>query len=160
MSYKHLTISERCCIYQFKDSGMGIRTIAKALHRSPSTISRAINRNRIETGSRGRFYRYFPNKAQELYTFRRLECHCKPLQDEKVLSYIEEKIKEHWSPEQIANRKTEDVSLLSTSSIYRMIHRKQIKQVGMEHLRRKGHFKRPTETKGKFNDKKAPKRSI
>ena len=42
-----------------------------------------------------------------------------------------------------------------------MIHRKQMK-ITMEHLRRKGHFKRPAETRGKFNDggrsiKKTPK---
>ncbi|WP_204245302.1 helix-turn-helix domain-containing protein [Erysipelatoclostridium sp. An15] len=52
-SYKHLTINERCCIYQFKNSGMTIRNIAKALHRSPSTRFREINRNKIETNSKG-----------------------------------------------------------------------------------------------------------
>ena len=33
-----------------------------------------------------------------------------------------------------------------------MIHRKQIKKITIKHLRRKGHFKRPAETRGKFND--------
>ena len=71
MSYKHLTINERCCIYQFKNSDIEVRTIAKALHRSPSTISREINRNIVESGGRRRFYRYYPNKAQDLYELRR-----------------------------------------------------------------------------------------
>lgn len=162
MSYKHLTINERCCIYQFKNFGMGVRTIAKALHRSPSTISREINRNKVESGSRGRFYRYYPNKAQDLYELRRKACHRKTINDTNVLGYIEEKIQLHWSPEQIANRNVEGISIPSTSTIYRMIHRKQIWQISMEHLRRKGRFKRPAEKRGKFNDggrtiKKRPK---
>ncbi|MDU1175600.1 MULTISPECIES: helix-turn-helix domain-containing protein, partial [Peptostreptococcus] len=37
MSYKHLTIEERACIYQFLNLGMSIRKIAQALKRSPST---------------------------------------------------------------------------------------------------------------------------
>ncbi|MCW6677530.1 helix-turn-helix domain-containing protein, partial [Aerococcaceae bacterium NML180378] len=43
MRYKHLTIDERSCIYQFKNLGMSIRQIAKTLKRSPSTISRELN---------------------------------------------------------------------------------------------------------------------
>lgn len=43
-----------------------------------------------------------------------------------------------------------------------MIHRKQLRTITMEKLRRKGQFKRPAETRGKFNDggrtiKKRPK---
>ncbi len=34
MSYKHLTIEERSCIYQFLNLGMSVREIAKALRRS------------------------------------------------------------------------------------------------------------------------------
>ena len=45
MSYNHLTIEERSCIYQFLNLGMSIRKIAQALKRSPSTISREIKRN-------------------------------------------------------------------------------------------------------------------
>lgn len=162
MSYKHLTMTERCCIYQLKNNGVSVRAIAKALNRSPSTISREINRNKIETGSKGRFYRYYPNKAQDLYESRRNKCHRKTITDTNVLNYIEEKINLYWSPEQIANRNVEGISIPSTSTIYRMIHRKQIKKIAMEHLRRKGHFKRPAETRGKFNDggrtiKKRPK---
>ena len=40
MNYNHLTINERCCIFQFIQSGMSIRQIAKALNRNASTISR------------------------------------------------------------------------------------------------------------------------
>ena len=40
MSYSHLTISERACVYQFRHAGMSIREIARALNRNASTISR------------------------------------------------------------------------------------------------------------------------
>lgn len=104
MSYKQLTINECCCIYQFKNSGMGVRAIAKALHRSPSTISREINRNKIESGSKGQFYMYYPHKTQDLYESRKKKCHSKTIIDTNVLNCIEEKIKLYWSLEQIANR--------------------------------------------------------
>lgn len=38
MSYKHITIFEISCIYQFLNLGMSIREIAKTIKRSPSTI--------------------------------------------------------------------------------------------------------------------------
>ena len=131
---------------------MGVRAIAKALHRSPSTISSEINRNKIESGSKGRLYIYYPHKAQDLYESRKKECHSKTIIDTNVLNYIEEKIKLHWSPEQIANGNEKVICVPSTSAIYRMIHRKQIKQITMKHLKRKDHFKRPAEKRGKFND--------
>ncbi|AUJ23242.1 hypothetical protein A21D_00127 [Virgibacillus dokdonensis] len=45
MSYKHLTTFERARIETLKDQGISIRTIAKKLNRSPSTISRELKRN-------------------------------------------------------------------------------------------------------------------
>ncbi|WP_156032244.1 helix-turn-helix domain-containing protein, partial [Sharpea azabuensis] len=51
MNYNHININERSCIYQFLTLGMSIRGIAKALHRSPSTISREIKRNSYRTWS-------------------------------------------------------------------------------------------------------------
>ena len=72
MSYYHLTIYERSCIYQFKKMGMSIREIAKALHRSPSTISREIKRNCYRSNGI-----YHPNTAQNKYSIRRKECHRK-----------------------------------------------------------------------------------
>ena len=86
---------------------MTIRNIAKALHRSPSTRFREINRNKIETNSKGRVYRYYIIKAQGLYESRRKECHRKAIHDANIFNCIEEKIRLHWSPEQIANRKKE-----------------------------------------------------
>ncbi|WP_234989789.1 hypothetical protein [Peptoniphilus asaccharolyticus] len=43
-----------------------------------------------------------------------------------VIDYLTVKINEHWSPEQISNRNTNEIhELPSTSTIYRMIHAKK-----------------------------------
>lgn len=160
MNYNHLTINERCCIFQFKQSGMSIRQIAKTLNRNASTISREIKRNSFESGSRGLIKKYLPKAAQKLSEQRREKCHRPIKYDDKVRDYVSEKLLKHWSPEQIAHRECE-YKLPSTSTIYRMIHRDDLKRVKMENLRRKGKFKRPAETRGKFNAgpsiKKRPK---
>ena len=46
MNYHHLTIEERCCIREFYKKGLSYRKIAELIGRSPSTVSREINRNR------------------------------------------------------------------------------------------------------------------
>lgn len=153
MSYKHLTISERCCIYQFKLSGMSIRQIAIALHRSPSTISRELKRNSDKTSSNCSITNYSPNKAQELANKRKANSYIKFKFDENTIEYIQSKLLDNWSPEQIAKRKTDEVQRVpSTSSIYRYIHKGLLNKVTMKNLRRKGNFKRPAERRGKFND--------
>lgn len=155
MSYNHLTIEERSCIYQFMKLGMSIRKISEALKRSPSTISREIKRNSSDIEvNKGRYRRYFPIKANEKYLDRRKDCHRKTKFSEIVLDYVANKINEHWSPEQIANRNiNQNIGIPSTSTIYRMIHSKKLPKTSMNNLRRKGKFKRPSETRGKFNDK-------
>ena len=117
MSYNHLTIEERSCIYQFLNLEMSIREIAQALKRSPSTISREIKRNssKIKVNRT----KYFPIKANDKYLDRRKDCHRKSKISKDVIDYLTAKINEHWSPEQIANRSTNVIKQVpSTSTIY------------------------------------------
>jgi len=66
--------------------------------------------------------------------------------------YIDSKLNQQWFFEQIANRKLNDnLDIPSHSTIYRWIHRKFLIDGDMKKLRRKGKFKRPTETRCKFN---------
>ena len=155
MSYNHLTIEERSCIYQFLNLRMSIRKIAQALKRSPSTISREIKRNSSKIKAcRGSYTKYFPVKANDKYFDRRKDCHRKSKFPKDVIDYLTIKINEHWSPEQIANRSTNAINQVpSTSTIYRLIHAKKLPKTNMKNLRRKGKFKRPAEKRGKFNDK-------
>ena len=119
MNYNHLTINERACVYQFKQMGLSIREIAKALDRSPSTISRELRRNYC-----GCKFKYLPHIAQEKYKQRRKNCHRKELITNDVKQYIESKILIHWSPDQIIKRKEKNKpNLPSLSTIYiKMLH--------------------------------------
>ncbi|WP_373215468.1 IS30 family transposase, partial [Peptostreptococcus anaerobius] len=141
--------------YQFLNLGMSIRKIAQALKRSPSTISREIKRNSSKIKvSRGSYTKYFPVKANDKYIDRRKDCHRKSNISKDVIEYLTIKINEHWSPEQISNRRTSVIhEMPSTSTIYRLIRAKKVPKTSMENLRRKGKFKRPAEKRGKFNDK-------
>lgn len=154
MNYCHLTIEERSCIFQFRKLGMSIREIGDALHRSPSTISRELKRNSYKSGEGYIITLYNPVNAQKKYEERRQSCHRKTGITEEIEDYLRDRIEEHWSPEQIANRPEPSMEYIpSTSTIYRYIHEHRIKRIHMKHLRRKGTFKRPAETRGRFNDK-------
>lgn len=148
MSHIHLTIEERCCIYNFIKAGLSIREIAKALERSPSTISREIKRNMHNIS-----HIYYPSAANKKYIERRKTCHRKSINNKETIDYIKDKIHLRWSPEQIyyRNKDKNNIYIPSTSTIYRMIHDKRIPKVDMINLRRKGKFKRPAEKRGKFN---------
>ena len=153
MNYIHLTIEERACITRFKEMKLSIREIARMINRNPSTISRELKRNSYKTGIRGSITRYVPTNAQNKYKIRRLNCHRPTKNNVQVISYISDKIQLHWSPDQIINRdednKPKDFPSLST--IYRWIHFGYIPKTQITHLRRQGRFKRPAETRGKFN---------
>lgn len=72
MNYNHLTINERACVYQFRELGMSMRQIAKALNRNVSTISRELKRNYC-----GCKYKYLAHIAEKKYNVRRKKCHRK-----------------------------------------------------------------------------------
>lgn len=148
MSYTHINIEERACIKKMKSEGSSIRAIARYLGRSPSTISREINRNKDNNGV------YHPVIAQKLYFERKDNCGRKIIIASAVREYINDKIDDSWSPEQIYFRsKIENLELdiPSFSTIYRWIHLGLIAKGDMKKLRRKGKFKRPQETRGRFN---------
>ncbi|MCR5523473.1 MAG: helix-turn-helix domain-containing protein [Clostridia bacterium] len=71
MSYKHLTIEERCCIRKYYKNGLIYRKIAEMIGRSPSTISREINGNRSFMNVKPA---YHPHTAQKKYLLRRSYC--------------------------------------------------------------------------------------
>ena len=104
MNYKHLTINERVVISQLKSSGYSIRKIAKFLDRSPSTISRELKRNSIQKGKKKPKAFYSAAIAQDKYIAHKSKCGRKCIDEESLVSYLKEKIEDHWSPEQISNR--------------------------------------------------------
>lgn len=151
MSYQHLSIEERCCIREYYRQGLSYREIARSIGRNVSTVSREIRRNRSFQLDRAYYY---PHTAQKKYQLRRKFCHRGMFRDEKVVSYVTERLRETWSPEQIAGTPCEGMDVPSFKTIYRWIDKKYILNGSRKVLRRKGR-KGALETRGKFNKGKS-----
>lgn len=92
--YRHLTSDDRIVIHTLLQVGKSRRCIAGLLGRSHVTISREISRN---TGARG----YRPKQAQQNAEVRQQKPRHRKM-TAAVIAYIEEKLREEHSPEQIA----------------------------------------------------------
>ena len=95
--YRQLTEEDRIEIYAMKQAGKEQKMMAAKLRVHPSTISRELGRN---TGLRG----YRPNQAQQKALHRRLTARKAVKMMPETIGYIESKLKEQHSPEQIAER--------------------------------------------------------
>ena len=94
--YTHLTYEERVRVSVMKQSGFGIRQIAREVDRSPSTLSRELLRNEAPPGT------YWPDTAAQLSRARRRRG-CKLDHFKALSSFVTERLSCHlWSPEQIA----------------------------------------------------------
>lgn len=147
MSYKHITINERCCIVEYLNLGWSLSKIAKELNRNKSSISREIKRNNLNG-------RYKAHVAQDKYENRRVKC--KPhgkISNASLVNYVQEKLNNHWSPEQISGRlKLEfNKQIISFSTIYSWLYKGILEHCSVDLLRRKGKSLKPRETRGKFN---------
>src|ERR1039457_4780632 len=98
--YQRLKFIEREEISREVAAGKGLREIARSIQRSPSTITREINRSVVDR----KFYRAFfaqgrSNKIlHQRHKNRKLDNN--PQLRKVVLNYLAKK----WSPEQIAKR--------------------------------------------------------
>ncbi len=113
MSYKHLTIEERCCLREYYKKGYSYRKIAELMGSNVSTISRELNRNFTHMYD---LPTYYPHTAQKKYLLRRSYCHRGMFQEQAKIDYIKEKLLLTWSPEQIANTPCE-LNMPSTRTI-------------------------------------------
>lgn len=143
--YKHFTTEERKSLQYFLSEGLSFRRIADILERSPSSISREVNRNKAKYKPQGKpdnkyWYNYW--RAQNLYIRRRREQKRFVLQpDTPEWEYIVRHLEQYWSPEQICGRWElcyPERKKLSVSTIYRAIKAKRFpKIIAKEHLRRR-----------------------
>ena len=97
ISPRYLSEDERVRIADFRREGAGVRAIAEALGRSPSTVSRELRRNRdLGCG------RYRPFTAQRMAAQRRTRSRPGKLAGDAVLrQFVQERLERRWSPEQI-----------------------------------------------------------
>jgi IS30 family transposase len=99
MSYHHLTRDERDVIYRMQFQGYCQAEIARCLGRHRSTIGRECRRNASFDG------RYWPGPAQTHANHRRrAHLHRPKTGHRRLMTYVEDRLKHYWSPEQIAGR--------------------------------------------------------
>ncbi|WP_236568149.1 IS30 family transposase [Nocardiopsis sp. FR6] len=107
-SGRYLRLQERLHIADRLRDKASIRTIASELGRFPSTISREVRRNRSYY-SKAKIYRYGPHVAHDRAVARRARP--KPgkiAQSPRLRDYIQRRLKQRWSPEQIAHQMRRD----------------------------------------------------
>ena len=163
MSYSHFSIEERISIKHLLAKGTSIRQIAKELKRSPSSILREIKRNSGELNDFGESYTV--KRAEQKHKSRVSQAHNIVQFPLEVVQIIEQRIKETWSPEQIAAfYKGQGFPCYKT--IYKWINEGTIVNGNKSLLRRKGkggwHETRGKATKGKSirkRDKRIYKRA-
>ena len=150
-----LTPAEREEISRGIAAGQSIRSIAVLLGRAPSTISREIKRN----GGRSQ---YRASKAdQAAWQRSRRPKSCKLAENPTLRRIVAEKLKLHWSPEQIAGwlkqRYPDDEnSHVSHETIYRTLFvqaRGALKKELQQYLRSKRAMRHPQRTSKKGGGK-------
>jgi len=114
--YTQLTQEQRYQIYAMKKVGFNQSQIASDLEIHKSTVSRELRRNE---GGRG----YRPQQAHQRALERRQERARRPRIHADLWAVVESKLREQWSPQQIAGRlKLERGSSVSHESIYGHIY--------------------------------------
>ncbi len=105
MGYKHISNDERETILKMRENCKTMEEIAVKLCRNRSTISRELRRNVSSTGE------YKAYLAQKYYENRRKDSK-KPykLEDVTLRNYVNNKLGQGWSPEQISGRLEADGS--------------------------------------------------
>lgn len=142
----HLTFEERRLLYRLKRKGKSNAEIAELMGKHRSTIYRELDRN---AGPRG----YGPRHAQGLADQRRLASRRPHRMDHPdVHQYVAARLKNYWSPDQIAGRARRDFPRaprrwLSRQTIYDWIRWRRPRWQKL--LRRSG---RPPEKRGKLTD--------
>lgn len=116
MNYTHLTQSERYQIAILNKAGHDQSEIARVMNRHASTISRELRRNR---GQRS----YRPKQAHEFSRTRLQACENGPRISEQTWAFVDERLSELWSPEQICGRlKERGLPSVSHEAIYQRIY--------------------------------------
>jgi len=119
MAHKHLSVEEREEIQQGLWRKESIRSIAKRLGRSHSSITREINKNLPPER-----WLYTPRLANErAREKRRNRGRTDRLKNEAIRQYVIDHVKQRWSPEQVAGRmKLESIGSISPEAIYQFVY--------------------------------------
>lgn len=119
MAYQHLSVEEREAIQEGLWRKESIRSIARRLGRSHSSLLREIRRNKPPLRNQ-----YTPRRAHERAEWKRhSRGRALRLKNETIREYVITHLKKRWSPEQIAGRMERDgVGTISPEAIYQFIY--------------------------------------
>ena len=146
MSYTHFTLEERKYLQKLLSEGLSFRKIAAILERSPSTISREVNRNRAKFKPKSTIdnkYWYNHWRAHNLCIRRRREQNRAAIMpDTDRWNYIIAGLKACWSPEEISgrwHRMNPQAKTICVSTIYRYVKLGKLPEISAKtHFRRHG----------------------
>jgi len=151
MAFKHLKPEEREVISQMYATGASNESIGAELGRAASTISRELRRNGV-----GEFY--FAVDAQKLAEQRRRGARAKSrkLNRPENLAYVQERLRQCWSPDQIAGRSRREFPenperTVSHQTIYNWLARDDHRRRWIVYLRRYPRKKRRTKSAGRVD---------
>lgn len=119
--YKHLSGAERKEIAFLLEKGYSLRDIGKIMRRGKSSIAGEIRKNSVKGV-------YDPKKAQHKAHVRRKYSKyqgMKIAENPELRRYVEEKLREDWSPEEVAGRLKEidkHVKYASRGAIYKFVY--------------------------------------
>jgi len=134
-----ISSGERDQIATLLASGVSLRKIALTLERSVSSISDEVKRNSIE-GS------YRSIAAQELSKQRNIQSRRNnPLKSAQIFSYVVDKLRCGWSPEQIAGRlkrENKGKNTLCHETIYRYIYSEEGRKKELVEYLVRHHYRR------------------
>ena len=119
MAHQHLSVEEREEIQSGLWRKESIRSIAKRLGRSHSSIVREINKNLPPE-----HFLYTPRLANErAQKKRKSRGRTDRLKNETIRQYVVDHLKRRWSPEQVAGRmKLDGIGSISPEAIYQFIY--------------------------------------
>jgi len=149
--YRHISKEERLEIAILLSKSYGIREIAGVLERSPGTISDEIERNSV-------MGIYDPKKAQyKAYSKRKHSKYqgMKVVQDDALRTYVREKMKDDWSPEEISGRLKEidkDIKYASKGAICKFVYSVYGRRIE-KYLRYRGKKRRKREKVTQLKDR-------
>lgn len=128
MKYNHFTIEEREKLQQLLWQKASIRTIAGVINRSPSSVSREIQRNRPPIHNV-----YTPRVAHErALSYRKRRGREERLKNDALRKYVISRLKLGWSPEQIAaTAKSTIGTSVSHEAIYQFVYARVSKASGL-----------------------------
>ncbi len=140
-SYRHLSREDREEIAVLRAAGHANAGIAVVLGRSPSTISRELRRNALDTG------RYSAQTADGAYLLLR-QRNAVLERDERLARFVRDRLAEGWSPEQISgwlkSGAEPGLCALAMETIYAFIYRARQKAEELwRYLTRRRRTRRP-----------------